>query len=84
MMRILRFFGIRIEAIETLQAQAPIIKWLADDDSLMCYIARMSRMLRCSNYFLYGDIGCFVLLNIDLYRNAMGENLTIDKLSWSH
>ncbi len=31
--------------------------WLADGDSLMCYIVRMSSLLRCPNYFLYWDIG---------------------------
>ncbi len=40
-----------------LQAQVPIL-WLADGDYLMCYISGCrGRLLRCSNYFLYDDIG---------------------------
>ncbi len=40
--------------------------WLADGDSPMFYIVRMSRLIaQISNYFLYGDIG---LLRIDFKK----------------
>ncbi len=41
--------------------------WLADGDSLMCYLSGCRGwLLRCSNYFPYGDIGLFRGFNRNL------------------
>ena len=36
---------IRLNGLQSLQAQVPRIMWLADGDFVMCYIVRMSRLI---------------------------------------
>ncbi len=61
--------------------------WLADGDSLMCYIALPGCpgwLLWCSNYFLYVDIGLFRKLKVAGNRHFTIRTSSLPQCAWPY